>query len=144
MNVRGIGMQCPNRTVLKNGKNVSNIACSPNHGAGSRDRVVAAVAAVSRSSSRIRSSSSHRDVIPSAVAGAQQQTSHQDLSQPKPKQVSVSPSGSSSRLHAATLSLTCADPKSVIAELSTLLFGLGCNILESDQVSQCKCISTCQ
>lgn len=59
---------------------------------------------------------------------------YQDMSSRNGK-TSVAATGSSSRLHAATLLLSCAEPGSVIAELSTLLYGLGCRILESDQVS---------
>ncbi|MEW5303080.1 MAG: hypothetical protein WDW36_005808 [Sanguina aurantia] len=91
-----------------------------------------ATEATSRSSSKINSSASKRDVAPSAVAGAVQHTSHQDTISPHSKP-SVAATGSSSRLHAATLLLSCAEPGSVIAELSTLLYGLGCRILESDQ-----------
>ncbi|MEW5309513.1 MAG: hypothetical protein WDW38_001398 [Sanguina aurantia] len=91
-----------------------------------------ATEATSRSSSKINSSASKRDVAPSAVAGAVQHTSHQDMSSTNGK-TSVAATGSSSRLHAATLLLSCAEPGSVIAELSTLLYGLGCRILESDQ-----------
>ena len=41
--------------------------------------------------------------------------------------------GRSDSLHLATLMVQCADRKGVIAALAQLLYGLGCNIIASDQ-----------
>ena len=57
--------------------------------------------------------------------------------------------GRSDGMHLATLMVQCADRKGVIAALAQLLYGLGCNIIASDQyvdpevrlqVSQLKCM----
>lgn len=41
--------------------------------------------------------------------------------------------GRSDGMHLATLMVQCADRKGVIAALAQLLYGLGCNIIASDQ-----------
>ncbi|MEW5303078.1 MAG: hypothetical protein WDW36_005806 [Sanguina aurantia] len=45
----------------------------------------------------------------------------------------ASGAAASHRPHHAALLVSCPDQKGVIAALTTLLYGLGCNVLESDQ-----------
>lgn len=74
-------------------------------------------------------SHSEAEATSALQAGTRHDTSNTGLG------LAARPAPVPSRMHAGTLLLSCPDQKGVIAALSTLLFGLGCNILESDQVS---------